>query len=80
MSGMVGGGAYDVFEIVAAAHCHVGGGVGVPADGVEESRIVGVEDCVGATLIIDIEGPEGLGGANHCVSGISCMNVIYVVN
>lgn len=80
MSSMVGGGAYDTFEVVATAHCHVGGGVGVPLDGVEESRIVGVEDCVGATLIIDIEGAEGFGGADHRDLLISWMTMIYVVS
>lgn len=37
---MIGGGAGDVVEVVAAVDGHVGGRVGVSVDGVEEGRVV----------------------------------------
>ena len=37
---MIGGGAGDVVEVVAAVDGHVGGDVGVPVDGVEEGCLV----------------------------------------
>ena len=73
---MVRGGARDVAPVVGVDNSHVRGGVGVPADGVEESGVVGVEDGVGATFVIDIEGPEGFSRSEHCglnISGIKAM-------
>lgn len=34
-------------------------------DGVEEGGVVGVEDCVGASFVVEVEGAEGRGGAEH---------------
>ena len=69
MSSVICGCACDIFDVIAAVDCHVGSGVGVPVDGVEEE--VGVKDGVGTTMIIDIEGPERFGRAEHGESRIS---------
>lgn len=73
---MIGGGARDVALVVGVDYSHVRGGVGVPADGVEESGVVGVEDGVGATFVIDIEGPERFSRSEHCGLSIAGMNVM----
>ena len=35
-------------------------------DGVEEGGVVGVEDGVVATFVVDVEGSEGFGMSKHC--------------
>ena len=64
---MIGGGAGDIIEVVAAVDGHVGGGVGVPVDGVEEGCLVCVQDGVATAVVVDIESPEGVGMSEHCV-------------
>ena len=73
---MIGGGAGDFVAVIGVEHCHVRGGVGVPADGVEESRIVGVEDGVGAAFVIHIECSKWFGRSEHGGFRISGMIVI----
>ena len=63
---VIGGCACYTALIVAVEDCHVRVGVGGPVDGVEEGGVVGVEDGVGATFVVDIEGSEGLGVSEHC--------------
>lgn len=75
---MIGGGTYDFLGIIAVEYCHVGFGVGVPVDGVEESRVVGVTDGVVASVIVDIEHSEGFSRSEHCEFGISGMMVMCV--
>ena len=65
---MIGGGPGDPGDpvgVVAVVYGHVGGGGGVPVDGVKESRIVGVEDGVGAAFVVDVEGSEGFRMFEH---------------
>ena len=63
---VIGGCACYTAVIVAVKDCHMGGGVGGPVDGVEEGGIVGVEDGVVATFVMDVEGSEGFGMSEHC--------------
>ena len=63
---VTGGCACYTALIVAVEDCHVRGGVGGPVDGVEEGGIVGVEDGVVATFVVDVEGSEGFGMSEHC--------------
>ena len=65
---VIGGCACHTALIVAMEDCHVGGGVGGPVDGVEEGGIVGVEDGVVATFVVNVEGSEGFGVPEHCES------------
>lgn len=62
---VVGGGARDLGLVVAVEHGHVGGGFVVPVDGVEEGRVVGVEDFPLAASVVHVEGSEGFGVAEH---------------
>lgn len=50
------------------------GGIGVPLYGVEESRIIRIEEGPFAALVMDIEGSEGFSMSEHggiCVSGLN---------
>ena len=70
---MIGGGTCNFLGVVAVDYCHVGFGVGVPVDGVEEGCVVRVTDGVVAAVIMDIEDSEGFGRSEHCEFGISGM-------
>ena len=43
----------------------MGGGLVVPVDGVEEGRVVGVEDLPLAAPVVNVECSEGFGVAEH---------------
>ena len=45
-------------------------------DGVEDGCRVCVEDGVGTALLVDVEGPEGGGVAEHFVLGVGGMSPI----
>ena len=63
---IIGGCACHTALIVAVEDCHVRSGLGGPVDGVEEGGIVGVEDGVVATFVMDFESSEGFGVSEHC--------------
>ena len=46
-------------------------------DGVEQGRVVGVEDGVGAAFVVDVEGAEGFGGAEHGEIGLGLFGLSY---
>lgn len=68
---MIGGGARDIVSVIGVEYSHVRSGVGGPVNGVEKSRVVGVEDGVDAAFVMDIEGSEGFSRSEHRGSGIS---------
>ena len=50
-------------------------GVAIPVNGVEKSRVVGVDDGVVAAVVADVENPEGFSRSEHRNRDISGMPV-----
>ena len=76
---VVGGGAHGrlVAVVVGAVDGHVGGGFGVPVDGVEEGQVIGVEDGPVAAFVVDVEGSEGGLAKDHCCLWVSFRILFY---